>query len=101
MKRKIVIVLMILVCFLLQSTVFQSLSIASISPNLLIILTSAYGFMKGKKEGMAVGFFCGLLEDIFFGLASGMHALLYSYIGYPMDISIRYFTEKISNCLLR
>lgn len=43
MKRKIVIVLMILVCFLLQSTVFQSLSIASISPNLLIILTSAYG----------------------------------------------------------
>lgn len=71
MKRKIVIVLMILVCFLLQSTVFQSLSIASISPNLLIILTSAYGFMKGKKEGMAVGFFCGLLEDIFFGLTSG------------------------------
>ena len=54
MKRKIVIVLMILVCFLLQSTVFQSLSIASISPNLLIILTSAYGFMKVKKEGMAV-----------------------------------------------
>lgn len=82
MKRKIVIVLMILVCFLLQSTVFQSLSIASISPNLLIILTSAYGFMKGKKEGMAVGFFCGLLEDIFFGRLLGMHALLYSYIGY-------------------
>ena len=82
MKRKIVIVLMILVCFLLQSTVFQSLSIASISPNLLIILTSAYGFMKGKKEGMAVGFFCGLLDDLFFGRLLGMHALLYSYIGY-------------------
>ena len=73
---------MIIVCFLLQSTLFQSLSLASISPNLLIILTSAYGFMKGKKEGMAVGFFCGLLEDIFFGRLLGMHALIYMYIGY-------------------
>ena len=82
MKRKIVIALMIIVCFLLQSTLFQSLSHASISPNLLIILTSAYGFMKGKKEGMAVGFFCGLLEDIFFGRLLGMHALIYMYIGY-------------------
>ena len=82
MKRKIVIALMIIVCFLLQSTLFQSLSLASISPNLLIILTSAYGFMKGKKEGMAVGFFCGLLEDIFFGRLLGMHALIYRYIGY-------------------
>ena len=82
MKRKIVIALMIIVCFLLQSTLFQSLSLASISPNLLLILTSAYGFMKGKKEGMAVGFFCGLLEDIFFGRLLGMHALIYMYIGY-------------------
>lgn len=82
MKRKIVIGLMIIVCFLLQSTLFQSLSLASISPNLMIILTSAYGFMKGKKEGMAVGFFCGLLEDIFFGRLLGMHALMYMYIGY-------------------
>ncbi len=82
MKRKIVIALMIIVCFLLQSTLFQSLSLASISPNLLIILTSAYGFMKGKKEGMAVGFFCGLLEDIFYGRLLGMHALIYMYIGY-------------------
>ena len=82
MKRKIVIALMITVCFLLQSTLFQSLSLASISPNLLVILTSAYGFMKGKKEGMAVGFFCGLLEDIFFGRLLGMHALIYMYIGY-------------------
>ena len=82
MKRKIVIALMIIVCFLLQSTLFQSLSLASISPNLLIILTSAYGFMKGKKEGMAVGFFCGLLEDIFFGRLLGMHALIYMYLGY-------------------
>ncbi len=82
MKRKIFIALMILICFLLQSTVFQSLAVASISPNLLIVLVSAYGFMRGKREGMFVGFFCGLLEDIFYGRLLGMHALLYMFIGY-------------------
>lgn len=49
----------------LTGTVFQTLSIASIVPNLLLILTVSFGFMRGKKEGMFVGFFCGLLIDIF------------------------------------
>lgn len=82
MRRKIVIALMVAVCFLLQSTVFQTLAIGSISPNLLIILVASFGFMGGKKEGMYVGFFCGLLEDIFYGRLLGMHALIYMYIGY-------------------
>ncbi|MDO4261488.1 MAG: rod shape-determining protein MreD [Eubacteriales bacterium] len=82
MKRKIVIALLILLGFLLQSTVFQTLSIGSITPNLLLILTASFGFMGGRKEGMAVGFFCGLLEDVFFGRLLGMHAMIYMYIGY-------------------
>lgn len=82
MKRKIVIALIILISFLLQSTVFQTFAIGSISPNLMIIVVSSFGFMGGKKEGMAVGFFCGLLEDIFFGRLLGMHAMIYMYIGY-------------------
>ena len=82
MKRKIVVGLIILISFLLQSTIFQTLSIGSISPNLMIIVVSSFGFMRGKKEGLIVGFFCGLLEDIFFGRLLGMHALFYMYIGY-------------------
>ena len=89
MKRKIVIALMILLCFLLQSTVFQALSIGSISPNLMIILTASFGFMGGRKEGMIVGFFCGLLEDIFYGRLLGMQA---------MDSSTGSFTETILSC---
>ena len=49
MKRKIVIALMILLCFLLQSTVFQALAIGSISPNLMIILTASGLWVVGKK----------------------------------------------------
>ena len=66
MKRKILVGILILLCFLLQCTVFHALSFGGIIPNLLIILTSSYGFMGGRKSGMATGFFSGLLLDIFF-----------------------------------
>ena len=82
MRRKITVFIIIAVCYLLQSTLFKALAFASISPNLLIIVVSAFGFMRGKKEGMFIGFFCGLLLDIFSGSLLGMYALLYMYIGY-------------------
>lgn len=82
MRRKIVVFIIIVICYLLQSTLFHSLAFASISPNLLIIVASSFGFMRGKKEGMFIGFFCGLVLDIFGGSILGMYALLYMYIGY-------------------
>lgn len=82
MKRKLAVFLIITVCFLLQSTLFQSLAFASISPNLLIVVTSSFGFMRGRKEGMWIGFFSGLVLDIFFGSVIGFYALIYAYIGY-------------------
>ena len=58
MRRKITVFIIIGVCYLLQTTFFDTLSFASISPNLLIIVTSSFGFMRGRKEGLFIGFFC-------------------------------------------
>ncbi|MCM1118326.1 MAG: rod shape-determining protein MreD [bacterium] len=98
MLRKITVAFLILVCFLLQTTLFQSLTFAGIAPNLLIVLTSAFGFMRGEKEGLLIGFFSGLLCDIFFADILGFYALVYMYIGflngkfckifYPEDIKL-------------
>lgn len=82
MRRKLTVFIIVAICFLLQSTLFQSLSFAAISPNLLIVVTSSFGFMRGRKEGMWIGFFSGLLLDIFFGSVIGFYALIYAYIGY-------------------
>lgn len=82
MKRNLAAVLMVFVCFLLQSTVFHALSFNGIIPNLLIVLTSSYGFMRGKRSGLLTGFFAGLLQDVFFGEVIGFYAIIYMYLGY-------------------
>ena len=82
MQRKIILAFLIIITFVLQSTVFQWLSIASITPNLLLILVVSFGFMCGKTTGLFVGFFSGLMIDIFYGNLFGFYALVYMYIGF-------------------
>lgn len=82
MRRKLTVLLLIMVCFLLQCTVFQSFTFGGIAPNLLIILTASFGFMRGEKAGLIIGFLCGFLYDICFGEIVGLQALILMYIGY-------------------
>lgn len=84
-------VLAVFVCFILQTTVFSRLELAGVSPNLMLMLTSFYGFMWGQREGTLVGFFCGLLLDIFFGQYFGMYALIYMTIGFVNGLFRRFF----------
>lgn len=91
MKRNIVLVFVILISFVLQTTLFQYLNFGGISPNLLIIVTASYGFMYGRRYGMVTGFFCGLLMDIFYGNVLGFYALIYLYIGAANGVFQRIF----------
>lgn len=96
MVRKIVLFAIISICFVLQTTTFQTLSLANIAPNLMVIVVAAFGLMRGRKEGMYIGFFCGLLIDIFCGFYLGIYALLYMYIGYINGIfQKRFFPDDI------
>jgi len=93
MKRRIIMILLILLCFILQCTVLPAISLASIKPNLLIILIVSFALMRGKKEGMFVGFLCGFLVDLFFENRLGFHALMYTYIGYLNGFCCRIFYD--------
>ena len=94
MRRKIILAVLILLTFILQGTIFQTLSIASIAPNLLLILTVSFGFMRGKREGLIIGFFSGLLVDIFYGNMVGFYALLYMYIGFFNGFLYKVFYDE-------
>lgn len=96
MRRKIIIAVLILVTFLLQTTIFRSLAVASVAPNLLLILTVSFGFMRGKKDGLWIGFFCGLCIDLMYSDIIGLHALVYMYIGYLNGFLYKvYYDEDI------
>ena len=101
MLRKIILFLIISICFVLQTTTFQTLSFANIAPNLLIIVIASFGLMRGKTEGMYIGFFSSLLIDIFCGFYLGIYALLYMYVGYLTGLfQKRFYPEDIKLPLL-
>ncbi|MDD7729073.1 MAG: rod shape-determining protein MreD, partial [Clostridia bacterium] len=82
MKSKVVLFFTIIVCFLLQCTVMDLISIGSITPNLMLVLCVSMGLMRGRKSGLWVGFFSGLLVDLFYGSLFGFYALVYMYTGF-------------------
>ena len=94
MKRKVITFFIILISFLLQSMLFVKLKFGAVSPNLLIVVTSSFGFMRGRKSGIAVGAISGLLVDIFWGQLLGFHTLLYTVIGYLNGSFERLFYDE-------
>ncbi|NLJ90021.1 MAG: rod shape-determining protein MreD [Clostridiales bacterium] len=82
MLRIVVIFIEIIISFLLQTTVFRWFKLAGTVPNMLLILTVAYGFLKGRKAGLFVGIASGLLVDFMYGDLIGITAIIYMVIGY-------------------
>lgn len=88
MIRKLIIAILIIISYLCQTTFNRGISIGNITPNLLIILVCIFALLRGKKEGLLIGFFCGLLIDLFYGYADvvGFNSLIYMYLGYIAGI---------------
>lgn len=82
MKKAAVTGVLVVLAYLMQTTLFNEIRLASIVPNLLLFLTFVSGFMNGRKTGMFTGFFCGLLMDVFSSDIIGLNALIYLCIGY-------------------
>ena len=94
MKRKVITFLMIAICFLIQSTLLNYIQLGSIKPNLLLILVSSLGFIRGKKSGMRVGLVCGLFADVFWGNLLGFYTLIFIVIGYINGMFRRLFYDE-------
>ena len=71
-KRIGTIALLMVLCFILQTGVFSRLQLAGVTPNLMLSLNASVGFMRGRKEGMAVGLLCGRLVDLATGMCLGL-----------------------------
>lgn len=81
-KRILTGIVAVFLFFLIQSSVLKNLAYSGALPNLLLILTVSYGYLRGERSAMVAGFFCGLLLDIFGMNVLGFYALIYVYLGY-------------------
>ncbi|HJD42121.1 MAG TPA: rod shape-determining protein MreD [Candidatus Mediterraneibacter quadrami] len=95
-RRIIVTAVILLAAYLLQTAMFPALEIAGVKPNFMLIVTASFGFMRGSREGMLVGFVSGLMIDIQSGDMIGYYALIYLAAGYLNGIFEQiYFDEDI------
>ncbi|MCL1936606.1 MAG: rod shape-determining protein MreD [Defluviitaleaceae bacterium] len=78
--RILILTAIILINFILQTT-FR-VEIFGISPNTAIIIVVSFAILRQDVEGGIIGFFTGLLHDVFFGNSIGFNALVYMLIGF-------------------
>lgn len=93
MKRAIIYFIELIICFVLQSSLYQFISLANVMPNLLLILVVSTAYMRGKKAGMVMGFFSGLLIDILYGNLIGLYALMQMIIGYVAGFANKVYSK--------
>ena len=88
--------LIIIIALIIQLTILNSFTLQGIKPDLILILVIAFALLKGPEEGAIVGFFSGLLQDIFSIGLLGVHALIKTVTGFLCGLlKERMFAEHI------
>lgn len=77
-----IIAALLLVSYLLQYSAFIRIPVINCSPNLMLIVTFAFGYVRNKNAGMLVGFFAGLFIDVFYCPVIGYNALILLVVGF-------------------
>lgn len=84
--RKVISIIIIFIIFLLiyflQSNFFIWFNLAGIKPNLFVILILMLGLFAGIKMGVSVGIILGIILDLLIGKKIGISGLMLGLIGF-------------------
>lgn len=81
-KKYVITFILIIHGFLFQTTLMQSIKIADISPNLVLVLVVFIAYINGVYTGMISGILFGVLMDFQYGALIGIYMLTFLLIGY-------------------
>ncbi len=70
------------VIIIVQSTVLDSVTIAGVKPDLVMLIVVLNSFLLGTRTGAFLGFTGGIVEDLFLGNYIGLNALAKMAAGY-------------------
>jgi len=92
--RVLILSLVILLDFVIRTTLLNAIGIFGIKPDTTIIIIVCYAVLRGDIEGCILGFFAGILYDVFFGRYFGFFALTGALTGYFCGKPFRDFFKE-------
>ena len=94
MIRLLVILIEMIVCFLLQTSVFSFFRISGVVPDCLLILIITVAYTRGQIPALFVGFFSGLLLDLCFSETVGFCSILYMTVAFLAGYTNKIYDER-------
>ncbi len=85
--------ILIILAFVVQTSVFPLFGFLSVSPNLMLILVFSFGFIRGSRSGMFYGLIAGILTDLASGGPMGFYTLIFIWMGYLNGVFTKYYYE--------
>lgn len=74
-------ILVFIISYFLQVDIFSWFNIAGIAPNLFVILVLFLGLFAGKRLGIPLGIFFGIVLDFFASKKIGITGIMLGVIG--------------------
>jgi rod shape-determining protein MreD len=84
--RRIRLGLVVIVCVLLQTTLFTHLQIDGVAPDIGLVAVLAVAYEDGADTGAIYGFIMGLAVDLFLTTPLGLSALSFAITGYAVGV---------------
>ena len=94
MIRLIVTFIELIICFLLQTSLFTFIRISGVVPNCLLILVITVSYTRGQIPALFTGFFSGLLLDLCFSETVGFCAVIYMVIAFLAGFAHKIYYER-------
>jgi len=92
--RIIITAALLLINFILQTTLLPLVAIRNIVPHTALIIVISYALLRSSKEGAIVGLFSGLLQDVFFSTIMGYFSIIFCAIGYFFGRNQKHFYRE-------
>jgi len=93
MRRTVLLTVVVVTALLLQTTVFADIRLFGARPELMYLLTIAFGVLEGPASGAIAGFAGGMAQDFLLDQPKGITALTLVLVGYAIGMLRQYIVS--------
>jgi rod shape-determining protein MreD len=92
-RRALLLAAVILSALLLQTTIFAEINLLGAKPELMYLITIAFGMLEGPASGAITGFVGGMAQDFLLDAPKGITALTLTLLGYVIGMARQFIVS--------